>query len=77
LSRAQTARRRQPRVWTDGASGRSSARYAHAEDLLRDADTAMYRAKGSGRGRYVVFDEEMHERALAQLRTRNCPARSD
>jgi len=43
-------------------------RYAHAEELLRDADTAMYRAKSGGRARHVVFDEEMHALALAQLR---------
>jgi diguanylate cyclase (GGDEF)-like protein len=29
-----------------------------AEDALRDADTAMYRARDSGRGRYEVFDED-------------------
>ncbi|HSJ25135.1 MAG TPA: EAL domain-containing protein [Longimicrobiales bacterium] len=40
--------------------------YDEAEDLLRDADTAMYRAKASGRDRYVLFDGEMHERSVAQ-----------
>src|SRR5204863_500756 len=30
------------------------------EDLLRDADTAMYRAKALGKERHVVFDQEMH-----------------
>ena len=32
---------------------------ANAEDLLRDADVAMYRAKGAGKGRAVVFQPAM------------------
>jgi diguanylate cyclase (GGDEF)-like protein/PAS domain S-box-containing protein len=43
-------------------------RYERPEDLLRDADTAMYRAKALGRGRHEIFDEAMHERAVATLR---------
>ena len=39
-----------------------------AEDLLRDADAAMYRAKSERRGRHQVFDLEMRTGALAQLR---------
>src|ERR1700737_645616 len=38
-----------------------------AEDLLRDADTAMYRAKGQGSGTHAVFDSTMHDRAVAVL----------
>ena len=36
--------------------------YERAEDLIRDADTAMYEAKRAGKARYAVFDEEMRKR---------------
>lgn len=45
----------------------SRAGYRHAEDVLRDADTAMYSAKSLGRGKAVVFDHSMHERAMRRL----------
>jgi diguanylate cyclase (GGDEF)-like protein/PAS domain S-box-containing protein len=38
------------------------------EELLRDADTAMYRAKGQGRDRHEIFDDAMHSRAVAVLK---------
>jgi EAL domain-containing protein (putative c-di-GMP-specific phosphodiesterase class I) len=38
-----------------------------AEDLLRDADTAMYEAKLAGRGKYVVFDVSMRKRVQHRL----------
>lgn len=38
-----------------------------AEDLLRDADLAMYRAKHAGKARYAVFEEGMNRRALDRL----------
>ncbi|UCF81009.1 MAG: PAS domain S-box protein, partial [Acidobacteriota bacterium] len=42
----------------------SAAGYDRSEDILRDADTAMYRAKELGRARHKVFDETMHTRAV-------------
>lgn len=45
-----------------------SSTYERAEDVLRDADTAMYRSKDKGRGGYQVFDLEMHENAVSLLR---------
>jgi EAL domain-containing protein (putative c-di-GMP-specific phosphodiesterase class I) len=38
-----------------------------AEDLLREADTAMYHAKGDGRGRFRIFDPAMHQHATRRL----------
>lgn len=37
------------------------------EDFLRDADSAMYRAKEAGKARYEVFDREMHVRNMNLL----------
>jgi diguanylate cyclase (GGDEF)-like protein len=45
----------------------SSLAYQRAEDLLRDADTAMYHAKANGKARYVMFDRRMHEEIKARL----------
>jgi diguanylate cyclase (GGDEF)-like protein len=45
----------------------STPSYARPEEVLRDADTAMYRAKSGGRSRYEVFDREMHAQAVEQL----------
>ncbi|MGH2554779.1 MAG: putative bifunctional diguanylate cyclase/phosphodiesterase [Actinomycetota bacterium] len=38
-----------------------------AEDLLRNADVAMYMAKSKGKGRYQVFEPEMHAAVLSRL----------
>jgi diguanylate cyclase (GGDEF)-like protein/PAS domain S-box-containing protein len=42
--------------------------YEDAEDILRDADTAMYRAKEAGTGSFAIFDHAMHEQARGRLR---------
>jgi diguanylate cyclase (GGDEF)-like protein/PAS domain S-box-containing protein len=44
-----------------------SREYERPEDVLRDADIALYRAKALGRGRWIVFDPSMHEHALTRL----------
>jgi diguanylate cyclase (GGDEF)-like protein len=46
----------------------SSSEYSEAEDMIRDADTAMYRAKDHGKARYEIFDTSMHTRAVTLLR---------
>jgi len=49
----------------------SSIGYDKPEDILRDADIAMYRAKSLGKSRHEIFDKTMHNRAVAlqQLET--------
>ena len=42
-------------------------RYRSGEEMLRDADAAMYRAKGDGRDRCAMFDEQMHREATRSL----------
>jgi diguanylate cyclase (GGDEF)-like protein/PAS domain S-box-containing protein len=44
-----------------------SGSYTDPEDILRDADTAMYRAKSLGKARHVVFDHSMHASAVNLL----------
>jgi diguanylate cyclase (GGDEF)-like protein/PAS domain S-box-containing protein len=45
----------------------SNIGYDKPEDILRDADTAMYRAKSLGKARYEVFDLEMRASVIARL----------
>jgi len=46
----------------------SASEYLEAEEVLRDADTAMYQAKTTGKARSQVFDDSMHTRALRLLK---------
>jgi diguanylate cyclase (GGDEF)-like protein/PAS domain S-box-containing protein len=46
----------------------SDVGYERAEDMLRDADTAMYHAKSAGKARYAMFDRKMHEEILLRLK---------
>ena len=41
--------------------------YQWAEDVVRDADLAMYEAKAGGRGRALLFESAMHERVAQKL----------
>lgn len=43
--------------------------YKDPEDILRDADTAMYRAKNHGRNSYALFNKHMHTNVLKALQT--------
>jgi diguanylate cyclase (GGDEF)-like protein/PAS domain S-box-containing protein len=45
----------------------SNSAYEQPEDILRDADTAMYRAKSQGKARYEVFDADMRASVMARL----------
>jgi diguanylate cyclase (GGDEF)-like protein len=62
--------------WVDGEGLHISASIgltiatptATAEDMLRDADTAMYAAKDAGRGRVASFSQDLHDRAVEILR---------
>lgn len=45
----------------------STEKHLTAEDMMRDADTAMYQAKRAGKARHEVFDPDMHELAKETL----------
>jgi diguanylate cyclase (GGDEF)-like protein/PAS domain S-box-containing protein len=48
-----------------------NSEYKRPEDLVRDSDTAMYRAKSMGRNSFAVFDDAMHRNVVATLRLEN------
>ena len=45
----------------------SNITYTRPEDLIRDADTAMYQVKSGGRAGHQLFDRQMHEHAVRRL----------
>ncbi|MGX6603836.1 putative bifunctional diguanylate cyclase/phosphodiesterase [Micromonosporaceae bacterium Da 78-11] len=49
------------------AGGDPGRAEAVAEAMMRDADTAMYRAKGTGPGRFTVFDRSMHDQVRERI----------
>jgi diguanylate cyclase (GGDEF)-like protein/PAS domain S-box-containing protein len=56
-------------VFTSISIGIAISRFEHTnpEEILRDADTAMYHAKSRGKARHELFDADMHARALDRL----------
>jgi diguanylate cyclase (GGDEF)-like protein len=49
----------------------STSGYAQPENLLRDAETAMYRVKGRGKACYEIFNRDMHQKAVVRLQLEN------
>jgi diguanylate cyclase (GGDEF)-like protein len=45
----------------------SNTAYERPDDIVRDADIAMYRSKGKGLGRYEIFDPSMLDRVMTRL----------
>lgn len=56
-------------MFTSGSIGitLSSLGYEKGEEMLRDADLAMYRAKSLGKSRYAIFNKTMHSVAVKRL----------
>ncbi len=56
-------------VFTSASIGiaRGSFAYQKPEEILRDADAAMYHAKSRGKAQHALFNESMHTRAMKQL----------
>ncbi|MEM8828385.1 MAG: EAL domain-containing protein [Cyanobacteria bacterium P01_G01_bin.19] len=49
----------------------SSTEYNNPSDLMRDADIAMYRAKGNGKGCHTIFDQKMYDETLKLIELEN------
>jgi EAL domain-containing protein (putative c-di-GMP-specific phosphodiesterase class I) len=45
--------------------------YETPDEMIRDADIAMYRAKAAGKACYVLFDRQMHDEAMRRLTLEN------
>ncbi len=56
-------------VYTSASIGiaLNDTNYTNPENMLRDADIAMYRAKANGKARHQIFDQTMHEQANYRL----------
>ena len=61
------------RLFTSASIGIATGtrQYVQPEDLLRDADTAMYEAKASGKARHAVFETDQFKMALARWNMEN------
>ena len=60
-------------VFTSGSIGIAFglAQYTNPDEIMRDADTAMYHAKARGKARHEMFDADMHARARDRLGLEN------
>jgi diguanylate cyclase (GGDEF)-like protein len=54
-------------VYVSASIGIASSAHPGSDDLLRNADLAMYRAKGLGKGRFQMFEPGMHVAVLERL----------
>jgi diguanylate cyclase (GGDEF)-like protein len=59
---------RQLQITVSSGIAVSATGYSVAEDVLRDADTAMHRAKALGKSRHLICDPMMHTAAVNRLR---------
>jgi predicted signal transduction protein with EAL and GGDEF domain len=50
-----------------GTFSRSAQKSERADEILRNADAAMYAAKGRGKGFYEFFEQDMHTTAMRRL----------
>jgi len=60
-------------IFTSASTGIaiSSPQYESPDEILRDADIAMYHAKADGRARHSMYEETMHPLVLSQLHMEN------
>ena len=59
------------RVLVKASIGIAMGDRTSADELLRDADIAMYRAKWDGKNRYVVFESAMQDAVQGRMETRD------